>query len=156
MLSAIVPVISGALGSLFFLFGYVTNESSFPQPLTPEEEQQCLEMLGRGNEEARNTLIARNLRLVAHVVKNFSSTGIDADDLNSIGSIGLMKAVNSFDQGKGTKFATYAAKCIENEIPSQWKHCRGKTSAQMMYFMSCSIIKEFLLFFILLSVRESR
>lgn len=116
MLTAILSAISVALGNVFFLYGYVTNESSFPQPLTPEEEQQCLELLKGGSEEARNTLISRNLRLVAHIVKNFSSSEIDTDDLNSIGSIGLMKAVNSFDQGKGTKFATYAAKCIENEI----------------------------------------
>lgn len=122
MLTEVISMISGVLGNVFLLFGYVTNEGSFPQPLTPEEEQECLERLRNGSEEARNTLIARNLRLVAHVVKNYNSTGIDTDDLNSIGSIGLMKAVNSFDQDKGTRFATYAAKCIANAIPSLRKH----------------------------------
>lgn len=116
MLPQLFALVSGVLGNVFLLFGYVTNESSFPQPLTPEEEQECLEQLRNGSEEARNTLISRNLRLVAHIVKNYNSTGIDTDDLNSIGSIGLMKAVNSYDQDKGTRFATYAAKCIANEI----------------------------------------
>lgn len=105
--------------NIFFLIGYVSNTNSFPQPLIPEEEQKYVEAYKNGSEEARNILIERNLRLVAHIVKKYSSTGTDCDDLISIGTIGLIKAISTFDQGKGTRLATYAARCIENEILMQ-------------------------------------
>jgi RNA polymerase sporulation-specific sigma factor len=99
--------------------GYVSNPNSFPQPLTPEEEQKYMEMYKNSDEEARNILIERNLRLVAHIVKKYNSYGNDIDDLISIGTIGLIKAITTFDNLKGTRLATYAARCIENEILMQ-------------------------------------
>lgn len=100
----------------WFLLGYITNNNSFPQPLTPEEEMKYLEAYRNGDEEAKNILIERNLRLVAHIVKKYSSFTKDIDDLISIGTLGLIKAITTFDAEKGTKLATYAARCIENEI----------------------------------------
>lgn len=104
------------LNNIFFLLGYISNVNSFPQPLSPEEEQHYLDLLKKGDEEARNILIERNLRLVAHIVKKYSSTINDSDDLISIGTIGLIKAISTFNHEKGTRLATYAARCIENEI----------------------------------------
>ncbi len=94
--------------------GYVNQ--SFPQPLTREEEQYYFERWLQGDKEAYHVLIEHNLRLVAHVAKKFDSSGIDHDDLISIGTVGLIKAVETFQPTKGTKFATYAARCIQNEI----------------------------------------
>lgn len=94
---------------------YIKN-NAFPQPLSEKEEEKCLKRLAEGDEEARNKLIEHNLRLVAHIVKKFENTGEDNEDLISIGTIGLIKAIESYQQGKGTKLATYAARCIENEI----------------------------------------
>src|SRR5690625_6346480 len=94
---------------------YVKN-NTFPHPLSKEEEEKYLQLLQNGNEEARNKLIEHNLRLVAHIVKKFDNTGEYTEDLISIGTIGLIKGVESFKVGRGTKLATYAARCIENEI----------------------------------------
>ncbi len=100
---------------LLLFVSYVKN-NAFPQPLSSSEEQKYLKLMAEGNEEARNLLIEHNLRLVAHIVKKFDNTGEDAEDLISIGTIGLIKAIESYSQGKGTKLATYSARCIENEI----------------------------------------
>jgi len=108
-----------AIRNIFFLFGYVSNVNSFPQPLSPDEEQHYIKLLKEGNEEARNILIERNLRLVAHIVKKYNTTVGDSDDLISIGTIGLIKAIATFNHEKGTRLATYAARCIENEILMQ-------------------------------------
>lgn len=89
---------------------------SFPKPLTATEEAHYLELSANGDENARNTLIERNLRLVAHIIKKYYSSTKDQDDLISIGTIGLIKAVSSFDNTKGARLATYAARCIENAI----------------------------------------
>ena len=97
------------------LFGYIKGQT-FSKPLTPEEEQEILERFLTGDEEARLTLIERNMRLVAHVVKKFHPSHEQLDDYISIGTIGLVKAVESFTPNKKTKLATYAARCIENEI----------------------------------------
>lgn len=94
---------------------YITN-NAFPQPLKDYEEEKYIRLCEQGNEEARNILIVHNLRLVAHIAKKYDGTGEDKDDLISIGTIGLIKAINTFKIEKGTKLATYAAKCIENEI----------------------------------------
>lgn len=94
---------------------YVKN-NAFPQPLNEEEEDKYLKRLREGDRKARNILIEHNLRLVAHIVKKFENTGEDTEDLISIGTIGLIKGVESYTPGKGTKLATYAARCIENEI----------------------------------------
>ena len=99
-----------------FIFGYITNGSSFPHPLTKEEEACLIERANKGDIEARNILIERNLRLVAHVIKKYKTVGIDQEDLISIGTIGLIKAVSTFDDKKGIRLATYAAKCIDNEV----------------------------------------
>lgn len=104
------------LKSAIFVVGYIQSSNLFPEPLSSEEEKNCLERLANGDEEARNILIERNLRLVAHVSKKYQATNIDQDDLISIGTIGLIKGINSFDSSKNIKLATYVARCIENEI----------------------------------------
>lgn len=101
--------------SILLLIHYLSN-NAFPQPLSDEEESLCLRRIKEGDLEARNRLIEHNLRLVAHIGKKFDSVGDDKEDIISIGTIGLIKAINTFDSGKGTKLATYAARCIENEI----------------------------------------
>ncbi|WP_152656325.1 RNA polymerase sporulation sigma factor SigK [Oceanobacillus sp. CFH 90083] len=114
-----MSIVLSALGlfikeALFFV-SYVKNQS-FPQPLSPKEEAKYIQLMQEGDEDARNKLIEHNLRLVAHLVKKFENTGEDMEDLISIGTIGLIKGVESFSTGKGTKLATYAARCVENEI----------------------------------------
>lgn len=104
------------IGNMIFLTAYVTNSSSFPQPLDEKEEEYYLKKFKEGDILAKSILIERNLRLVAHIVKKYSYPGKDVDDLISIGTVGLIKAIDSFDCTKGTRLATYAAKCIENEI----------------------------------------
>ncbi|MBU5677983.1 sigma-70 family RNA polymerase sigma factor [Alkaliphilus sp. MSJ-5] len=115
ILLSLFPV---TLKPILFLVSYVSSSTSFPQPLTPEEEAMYLEQYEQGNEEARNILVERNLRLVAHIVKKYSNIGRDMDDLISIGTIGLIKGITTFDRSKGTRLATYAARCIENAIHS--------------------------------------
>lgn len=100
---------------LTLLVSYVKN-NAFPQPLTEEEEAKHLQRMAEGDPQSRNKLIEHNLRLVAHIVKKFDNTGEDLEDLISIGTIGLIKAIESFRPNKGTKLATFAARCIENEI----------------------------------------
>jgi RNA polymerase sporulation-specific sigma factor len=97
------------------LVSYVKN-NAFPQPLTESEETRHLQLMSEGNQVSRNLLVEHNLRLVAHIVKKFDNTGEDLEDLISIGTIGLIKAIESFSPNKGTKLATFAARCIENEI----------------------------------------
>jgi len=103
----------------FFLFGHLTGGNSFPKPLSAEEEQKYLREYAAGSEDARNILIERNLRLVAHVTKKYSQHAKDNEDLISIGTIGLIKAVASFKSDKNVRLATYAARCIENAIVLQ-------------------------------------
>jgi len=110
------------------LFGYVSNTNSFPHPLSAEEENKYIELYKKGDEEARNILIERNLRLVAHIVKKFSTYSGDCDDLISIGTIGLIKAITTFDHTKGTRLATYAARCIEDEILMQIRSAKKMQS----------------------------
>ncbi len=116
MIDILFSAIFDGLNNLFLMLGYVSNVNSFPQPLNSEEEQHYVEAYRNGNEEARNILIERNLRLVAHIVKKYGSCGSDSDDLISIGTIGLIKAISTFNMDKGTRLATYAARCIENAI----------------------------------------
>ena len=104
------------LKSTVFAVGYIKSSNLFPEPLSQEEEKIYLERLKKGDEEARNILIERNLRLVAHVSKKYYTTNIEQDDLISIGTIGLIKGINSFDMTKNIRLATYVARCIENEI----------------------------------------
>ncbi|MEB6548014.1 RNA polymerase sporulation sigma factor SigK [Heyndrickxia sporothermodurans] len=114
-MSGIFTAIGYLFKELVFLVSYVKN-NAFPQPLSASEERKYLKQMAGGDEEARNILIEHNLRLVAHIVKKFENTGEDVEDLISIGTIGLIKAIESYSEGKGTKLATYAARCIENEI----------------------------------------
>ncbi|ATW23982.1 RNA polymerase sporulation sigma factor SigK [Candidatus Formimonas warabiya] len=114
------------------LFGYISN-NAFPQPLSEDEEAEYLKRYEAGNEDARNILIEHNLRLVAHITKKFESTGVDKDDLISIGTIGLIKAINTFNSTKGTKLATYAARCIENEILMHLRSTKNMRSEISLY-----------------------
>ncbi len=125
--------------SAVIVFGYIQSGNLFPEPLSLEEEKECLIKMSQGNEEAKNMLIERNLRLVAHVSKKYSTTNIDQDDLISIGTIGLIKAINSFDYTKNIKLATYAARCIDNEI-LMFIRSSKKTKAEV--FLNESIGKD--------------
>ena len=116
-----IPILSLAgfwcfFKSTVFVVGYIQSSNLFPEPLSREEEKQCLEQMANGNEEARNILIERNLRLVAHVAKKYSTANVDQDDLISIGTIGLIKGINSYKLDKGSKLSTYVSRCIDNEI----------------------------------------
>ena len=98
------------------LFGYIQGGSLFPEPLSSEEERIYLEQMAKGDDEARNILIERNLRLVAHVAKKYTNSKVDQDDLISIGTVGLIKGINSFNVEKGARLSTYVSRCIDNEI----------------------------------------
>ena len=98
------------------MFGYIQGSNLFPEPLTQEEERIYLRQMAKGDEEARNILIERNLRLVAHVAKKYSTAKVEQDDLISIGTIGLIKGINSFNVEKGSRLSTYVSRCIDNEI----------------------------------------
>ncbi len=95
---------------------FLCNNESLPNPLTAEEEKEYIIRLKNGDVEAKNILIERNLRLVVYIAKKFENTGVELDDLISVGSIGLIKAVNTYNLGKNIKLATYASRCVENEI----------------------------------------
>lgn len=112
---ALLATAAAMLRGVMLLVAYITSES-FPQPLNSAEEKKYLELLNNGDDHARQVLIEHNLRLVAHVVKKFESTGEDKEDLISIGTIGLIKAIKTFKTERGTRLATYAARCVENEI----------------------------------------
>ncbi|MEI6102080.1 MAG: RNA polymerase sporulation sigma factor SigK, partial [Eubacteriales bacterium] len=106
-----------ALFKDFFAFaGYISGSAAFPKPLNSEEEKEYLEKMKEGDLEAKNVLIERNLRLVAHIAKKYSNVSIDMDDLISIGTIGLIKGINSYNFEKKTQLSTYVAKCVENEM----------------------------------------
>ena len=98
------------------LFGYIQGGNLFPEPLTSEEERYYLIQMSKGDEEARNILIERNLRLVAHVAKKYSNSKVDQEDLISIGTVGLIKGIKSFNVEKGARLSTYVSRCIDNEI----------------------------------------
>ena len=105
------------LQSITLLLSYISNGNSFPKPLSAAEERECLERFNKEGEiEARNKLIEHNLRLVAHIAKKYTGSVRDHEDLLSIGTIGLIKGITSFDPSKGTRLATYAARCVDNEI----------------------------------------
>ena len=104
------------LNSSIFLFGYISSNNLFPEPLSSEEEKIYIDKLESGDMNAKNVLIERNLRLVAHISKKYVSQTVSLDDLISIGTIGLIKGVNSYNSKKGVKLSTYISRCIENEI----------------------------------------
>lgn len=105
-----------ALSECYFFLSYVSGRNAFPPRLTPAQERDCIARMRTGDEDARRMLIEHNLRLVAHVAGKYRNTGLENDDLISIGTIGLIKAVSTFSPESGTALATYAARCIENEI----------------------------------------
>lgn len=113
MFSALIQL---ALSNLLYFALHIENNGVFPKPLGSKEEARCFAEMASGSASARNELIEHNLRLVAHIVKKYYSNARDQEDLLSIGTIGLIKAVSTFDYSKGTRFATYASRCIENEI----------------------------------------
>lgn len=116
MLAFSISGLLAFLHSAVFVVGYIQSSNLFPEPLSSEDEKMYLELMKNGDEEAKNILIERNLRLVAHVSKKYATTNVEQDDLISIGTIGLIKGINSFDLSKNIKLATYVARCIENEI----------------------------------------
>lgn len=113
LLSAMLSVLSA---NVMFLLLHISQSGSFPKPLSKEEEKHYLELSAKGDINARNILVERNLRLVVHIIKKYYSSTSDHDDLISIGTIGLIKAISTFDTSKNIRLATYAARCIENEI----------------------------------------
>lgn len=104
------------LGSGLFVLGYISNNNLFPESLSAEEEKMYVKKMREGDQDAKNILIEHNLRLVAHVCKKYNNTNVDQDDLISIGSIGLIKGINSYNPEKSIKLSTYISKCIDNEI----------------------------------------
>lgn len=121
MFSALISLV---LSHLLWFRLHIEGNGSFPKPLSPAREQEYFRLKEQGDEEARNILIEHNLRLVAHIAKKYYSSTNDQDDLISIGTIGLIKAVNTFSSEKGTRFATYAARCIENEILMHFRNVK--------------------------------
>ena len=108
--------LSNILSYIFCLFGYISSNNLFPEPLSKSEEEYYLRRYFKGDKEAKNILIEHNLRLVAHIAKRYATNEQDLEELISIGTIGLIKAINSFSADKGYKISTYASKCVENEI----------------------------------------
>ncbi len=119
------------LCNLLYFALHVTGTGSFPLPLSAREERECLEKIAQGDEDAKDRLIVHNLRLVAHIIKKYYAAFKDQDDLISIGTIGLIKAVSTFKPEKAVRFATYASRCIENEVLMHFRN--KKKSAQDVY-----------------------
>jgi len=107
-----------------FLMGYISGRQSFQKPMTPDEEREALARMREGDGAARQELIERNMRLIVHIARKYKVPGCTFDDLISIGAIGLIKAVRSYDPDAGTSLSTYAARCIENEILMSLRHSR--------------------------------
>ena len=123
-------MVAEIVSNMLFLVLSVVNGSSFPKPLSAKEERQALEQMAQGDSRARQRLIEHNLRLVAHIIKKHYAGARDQEDLVSIGTIGLIKAVDTFDCRKGSRLATYAARCIENEILMHFRAAK-KTERDM-------------------------
>lgn len=120
-----LELLYAVLGRLFFFTGAIENGSSYPKPLSPQDEEKYLKLAKEGDRHAKDMLVKHNMRLVAHIVKKYHGAA-ETDDMISVGSIGLIKAINTYETGHGTRLATYTARCIENEIlmliRSQKKH----------------------------------
>lgn len=124
----IAELLIRTISNLFFFALHLSGTGSFPPPLSAKRERECLLAMKNGDVNAKNELIEHNLRLVAHIIKKYYSSSVQQDDLISIGTIGLIKAINTFDPDKGTRLATYAARCIENAILSQASFMSSKDS----------------------------
>lgn len=116
-----------------FLTGYISGNNTFPKPLDEKEEEKYLQLLKTGDKKAKSILIERNLRLVAHIVKKYQIPNKDIDELISIGTVGLIKAIDSFDVSKGTRLATYASRCIENEILMLFRNNKKQKSETFLH-----------------------
>ena len=127
-----LSVLSGLFGQMTFLLLHVDHTAAFPPPLNRAEEQALLNRLAEGSEEARQKLITHNLRLVAHMTKKFYSPEREQEELISVGTLGLIKAVSTFRQEKGARFATYASRCIENEILMHYR-AKKKTAGEIFF-----------------------
>ena len=123
-----LSLVWAALCDLLYFALHVTCSGTFPKPLPPRQERECLERIRQGDLSAKNTLIEHNLRLVAHIVKKYYAVSGEQEDLISIGTIGLIKAASTFDFQKSNKFSTYASKCIENEILMHFRSRRKSAS----------------------------
>lgn len=141
-MSILIWLLAGAslAKGILMLFSYLNNVV-FPQPLSEEAERELLVKARAGDPIAKNRLIEHNLRLVAHVVRKFEGSGEDMEDLISIGTIGLIKAVNTFNDEKGTRLATYAAKCIENEVLMHLRNLK-KTKQEVSLYDPIGFDKE--------------
>ena len=128
----IALIVMPFLRGVWLLVGYLAG-NAFPQPLSEAEEAATLKALRAGDTSARQLLIERNLRLVAHIVKKFDNTGEDTDDLISIGTVGLIKGIDTFNPERGTRLATYAARCIENEILMHLRVMKRRRSEVSIY-----------------------
>ncbi|MBQ9228169.1 MAG: RNA polymerase sporulation sigma factor SigK [Eubacterium sp.] len=129
MISALLTLLGT---NLLLLILHIQNYSSFPKPLSAKQEREYLERMAGGDTQARDILIERNLRLVSHIVKKYYSKTNDADELISIGTIGLIKGIDSFDYTKGTKLATYASRCIENELLMHFRSLKKESGDVLM------------------------
>ena len=125
-----LTLIFGFIFHIFHVILGISTPNKFPRPLSPEEELEAFKLAREGNEDARQKLILHNLRLVSHIVRKYYSTSPDSEDLVSIGVIGLVKAIDTFKIESGTKFATYAARCIQNEILMNFR-AQKKRSAEI-------------------------
>ena len=124
MLSFLFWLLKDAL----FFFGVVAGKSSFPRPLSREEEQRAIAAMREGDAIARQKLIEHNLRLVSHIVRKYTVPGFTSEDLVSVGALGLVKAVDTYKPNSGTQLSSYAARCIENAMPSPARHMRIKAA----------------------------
>ncbi|HBA94135.1 MAG TPA: RNA polymerase subunit sigma-70 [Ruminococcaceae bacterium] len=129
MLTALLSAISANL--MFFIL-HIQNGSGFPKPLNAKQEREYLEKVSNGDMDARGVLIERNLRLVSHICKKYYSKTNDNEDLISIGTIGLIKAIDSFDYTKGTRLSTYASRCVENEILMYFRSLKKQSGEVFM------------------------
>lgn len=134
MLSATLLLFANTL--LFSL--RLSGGGSFPKPLSAQEERMYLERYAQGDQEARNILIERNLRLVAHIIKKYYTQSVEQDDLISIGTIGLIKGISSYKPEKNVKLATYAARCIENATLTQWHTLAIRSQKKLHGGIPCS------------------
>ncbi len=139
-IGALVLVVMAALRGAVWLAGYIGG-NAFPQPLSEDEERQAVAALRQGDPSARKSLIEHNLRLVAHVIKKYHNSGEDLDDLISIGTIGLIKGIDSFDPDKGVRLATYCARCIDNEVLMHLR-ARKKSNREMSLYDPIGVDRE--------------
>lgn len=131
MFNGFIKLLSRLLSKILFWTGRVDNSATFEKPLTEKEEKETFLLMKQGDKLAEEKLIKHNLRLVAHISKKYKNSNIDNEDLISIGTIGLMKAIKTFDYSKGNSFSTYASRCIENEILMNFRS--NKKNAQAVF-----------------------